>query len=293
VRPAVRRTRRRRGPLAAALAACLAVAAGIARVGVVPPAAVVVAPLESLAGGDTVEGAGAAAGRSVGAGATVDTGPGGHAALRLASGPALRLDRASRARLDSAAAVTLVRGALYVDSGPGAERGGGSGGVTVTTALGTARELGTQFEVRLLPGPAGGSPGGLRVRVREGAVVVDQEGQRYRAEAGGELTLTAGGDPERAAVAPDAGAWDWVQRAAAPLAIEGLPLGVYLDWVGRETGRPWGFTPAVREGASDIVLHGSIEGLTPEQSLGVVLPGCGLAHRIEGGALRIEPAPNP
>jgi hypothetical protein len=38
------------------------------------------------------------------------------------------------------------------------------------------------------------------------------------------------------------------------------------------------------------VLHGSIEGLTPEQSLGVVLPGCGLAHRIDGGALRIEPA---
>jgi hypothetical protein len=41
------------------------------------------------------------------------------------------------------------------------------------------------------------------------------------------------------------------------------------------------------------VLHGSIEGLTPEQSLGVVLPGCGLAHRVETGALQIESAPRP
>jgi hypothetical protein len=34
-----------------------------------------------------------------------------------------------------------------------------------------------------------------------------------------------------------------------------------------------------------IVLHGSIDGLTPEEALGAVLPTCGLTFRLEGERL--------
>jgi hypothetical protein len=166
-------------------------------------------------------------------------------------------------------------------------------GVEVVTALGTAREIGTQFEVRLLPAAGGGgdAPAALQVSVREGAVVVGRGGEDVRAEAGGAVTLTAGGGLERTAVAPDGGEWAWVQRAAAPMAIEGVALSAFLDWVARETGRSWRFGPEVPPSAGAMVLHGSIAGLTPEAALSVVLPGCRLSHRVAGGTFHIEPAP--
>jgi hypothetical protein len=40
-----------------------------------------------------------------------------------------------------------------------------------------------------------------------------------------------------------------------------------------------------------MVLHGSITGLTPEEALSVVLPGCRLRHRVAGGTFHVEPAP--
>jgi ferric-dicitrate binding protein FerR (iron transport regulator) len=229
------------------------------------------------------------AGGALTAGTEVATGTGAHAALRLASGRSLRLDSESAVRLESAAVVTLDHGALYVDSrSPGNAAEGA--GVEVLTALGSVREIGTQFEVRLLPAE-GGEPGALRVRVREGAVIVLRDGLEQRAEAGSALTLPVHGALERASVAPHGATWEWVERAAAPMAIEGATLTQFLDWAARETGRSWRFASQVPEGAGGIVLHGSIEDVTPGQALEVVLPGCGLRPRFEDRILVIEPAP--
>jgi hypothetical protein len=38
------------------------------------------------------------------------------------------------------------------------------------------------------------------------------------------------------------------------------------------------------------VLHGTIEGLAPEEAVSVVLPGSGLAYRVEGATLLLERA---
>ena len=74
--------------------------------------------------------------------------------------------------------------------------------------------------------------------------------------------------------------------------MEGKTLGAFLDWVSREGA--WTVTFADRrfsEAARATVLHGRpdlLKGLTPAEALDVVLPTCGLRHRIDGHRVVIE-----
>ncbi|HEX5714674.1 MAG TPA: FecR family protein [Thermoanaerobaculia bacterium] len=214
---------------------------------------------------------------TVSAGAKVETGD-SPAAFRLAGGSSLRLDAESRVRLVSASEIRLERGAVYLDSE-------GTGTVAVHTPLGTVRELGTQFEVRLL-----GSA--VRVRVREGAVSLDGNGTAYKVEAGTELVLHDSGSVTGGRIAAYGPPWSWVLKAAPPLRIEGLTLEEVLERVARETGWTVRFEdPRVAASADEIVVHGDVGHLTPDQALEVVLPGAGLDHRVVDGVLILK-APN-
>lgn len=206
-------------------------------------------------------------GETIRAGARLETHE-APAAFRLESGPSLRLDAGSRVRLVSASEVHLERGAVYLDSE-------GTGTVAVHTPLGVVTDVGTQFEVRLL-GPA------VRVRVREGAVHVDS----HRADAGTELVLRDGGSVARSRIAAWGPEWSWVLEAAPALQLEGLTLAEVLKRVARETG--WKIRwedPRVAASAGEIVVHGDIGHLAPDQALEVVLPGAGLDHQVVDGVL--------
>ncbi len=204
---------------------------------------------------------------TVSAGAKVETGE-APAAFRLDSGPSLRLDAGSRVRLVSASEIRLERGAVYLDSE-------GTGTVAVHTPFGTVTELGTQFEVRLL-GAA------VRVRVREGAVRLAS----HRVDAGTELVLRDGGSMTRSRIAAYGPEWSWVLKAAPPLRIEGLTLEEVLGRVARETGWKVRYeNPGIAASAGEIVVHGNVEHLAPDQALEVVLPGAGLDHRVVDGVL--------
>jgi hypothetical protein len=284
----VRRTRsRRRARLAfggAALAAGLLFAVlGIFR-STAPPLA---GTLAVQSGAVSVTGL--QAGRGLEAGGVVATGAGGRAALRLAGGPSLRIDADSEVRLESARRVALVRGAVYVDADPAAAAGHD---LVIATPFGSIEHLGTQFEARLQPasemGPSGPA-GALRVTVREGTVRLTLAGGAHTAGAGTALTVQPDGAVRRASAAPHGPAWDWVQRTAPPLDIEGATLTAFLDWTSREIGLPWlGAAGAGRQPADEVVLHGSIAGLTPTEALTVVLPSCGLRHRQTDRALVLE-----
>ena len=80
--------------------------------------------------------------------------------------------------------------------------------------------------------------------------------------------------------------WQWVQEIAPTFEIEGRTLGEFLAWMERETGWQvrWRESAAARQALAN-VLHGSVEGLPPEQALAAVLPTCGLAHRIDDGTV--------
>ena len=281
-----RRGARSRARLALAAGLILAVAAGWWLVGrPAPLAAPVVASVELLTGvarfGDGVE---LAMGGEIPAGATVETGgwPEGSPvgmALRLAGGQSLRLAADSRVRLVSERRFELERGTLYIDSGsPAAD------GLEVITALGTVRDIGTQFEVRL-----GAGDSALRLRVREGECLLEAAGESHSAIRGEQLTRSADGSPTRIQIEPYGPEWDWVMATAPGLEIEGLPLSSFLAWATREIGREvrWASSELADAAQAEITVHGSIEGLSPEEALEWVLRGTGLRYEVENGTIFI------
>ena len=279
----VRRRRRVAGWTAgAALAAALVLALGLGFWQRAAPPAPDVATVERVSGSaelgpEREAGAPLIVGAAVAAGATVATADDGRVALRLLDGPSLRLDVDTRLTLVAADRVRLTSGAVYVDSQGGRP-------VTVETPWGEVEERGTQFEVRLLQARLPGEA--VRVRVREGAVELAADDRSWQAGAGGELLLTAGGELTRGVVPFHGHPWQWVQEIAPTFEIEGRTLGEFLAWVGRETGWQvrWRESAAERQALAN-VLHGSVEGLPPEQALAAVLPTCGLAHRIDDGTV--------
>jgi len=274
---------RRRAPAHRAvwmsLAAALAVALGIAwwwtsREARVP---VPVARVEAVVGPVRLENSRwIAKGDAIPLGTTLHSST-GRAALRLAGGATVRLDVQSQLSFVSTSALDLERGALYVDTGSGRPS------IEVRTPLGTARDIGTQFAIRLEGSTA------LRVRVREGSVLTQQHGRTYLTPAGQELLLRHDGTSERRNVAAHGPEWEWVLEASPGFDIEGRSLQEFLDWVSRETG--WQIRYAdngLVESAAKIVLHGSIGKLRADRAPFAVLPGAGLDGRLEDGTLVIR-----
>jgi len=235
-----------------------------------PP--VVVATIEFL-------GSDPSAGSDLRVGSVVETGADSRARLRLTAGASLRLDVSSSLRLDSATAMTLQRGAIYLDTDNDKSK---QVTLEVRTPFGVARDIGTQFEVRLLDDA-------MRVLVREGEVSVGIEGFSHPAPAGSSLTLHRDGSIEREPLATHAEPWQWVLATSPSFDLEGRTLSEFLDWVVRETGLQLSFPDRMLESeAGQIRVHGSIEGLSPDQAPEVVLPSSGLAYRIEDGVMFVE-----
>lgn len=215
----------------------------------------------------------------VAAGDTLESDAGGRMALRLAAGSSLRLDVDSRIRVLSERVFRLERGAVYLDSGLEA---GTSSPVEIVTPLGSVFDIGTQFEVRVLPQA-------LRVRVREGAISLASGAERHETVAGTELSLSSAGAVARRSVPTGGPTWDWVLEIAPSFELEGASLDAFLRWVSRETGRDIHFSDgALEEAARGVVLHGSAAGLRPDQALEAVLPTCGLAHTLADGAVLVH-----
>lgn len=216
------------------------------------------------------------AGHPLRSGDRVETSTNGRAAFTLA-GASVRLDRGTTVVLASDTSIALERGAVYVDSqaAAGAER------LFIETALGRVRHVGTQFEVRLLDRT-------VHVRVREGAVVVDQTAAQWTSRAGESLVFVPGREPARQAIATFGPAWTWIGDLAPPFHLEGASVTAFLDWVSREQGWRWELADRkLQSRVGKIVLHGSVDGLSPEEALDAVLPTCGLTSRRDGNRLII------
>jgi len=218
-------------------------------------------------------------GEALPAGTRIETEAAGRLALRLVSGHALRLDAGTSLTLLSERSIALHRGAVYVDSGgPRAL----ATPMEIRTSLGAIRDVGTQFEVRWMAE-------GLQIRVREGLVQFGAPGEAIEVGMGQQLEIDAHGAIRSQAMDAVERPWDWIGDAAPPFAIDGRPLGQFLEWVRRERGLGLRFSDPELEGeASAIILKGSIQGLTSDQAIESVLATCGFRHRLEGGVLVIE-----
>jgi ferric-dicitrate binding protein FerR (iron transport regulator) len=209
------------------------------------------------------------------AGDLLESGPRLRSAVQLDSGTSIRIDRNTKLRLVSSREVELVHGAVYVDDG--SDRGQA---IEIRTAFGTIRDIGTQFEARL-------DESRLRVRVRSGIVSVSDGRETVSGSAGAELTSSSGQILRgRAPVyGPD---WDWVAAAVPAFDIEGRTLAAFLAHLTREHGWTIRFSsPVVERTAADTVLHGSIDGLSAEDSLATVVPAAGLRYALRDGELTL------
>jgi hypothetical protein len=216
-----------------------------------------------------------ATGARIGPGERVETSNNGRAAFVLTGGVSVRLNQGTAIVLDGHSEVRLERGAVYVDSGsePGAAA------LEIKTPFGRVRHVGTQFEVRL-------EDSSLRVLVREGAVAVERDGTRWISQTGEALMLSRSGPPVREVIPTFGPDWKWVADLAEPFQLEGARVPAFLQWVSREQGWRWQLEdPRMLDHIEQIVLHGSIDGLTPEEALSAVLPTCGLTFRLEGDRL--------
>ena len=196
---------------------------------------------------------------SVHMGEAVDTGSSSRVALRALDGSSVRIDRGSRVRFLAPAIIDVRSGAVYV-----------------ATALGSVG-----FEVRV-------STSALRLRVRSGAVELRRGEAVTPASGGTEATATADGVALRQ-VEPYGDDWAWTSDVAPPFAIEGQPLSTFLAHLVSEQG--WRLTygdPQLAETARRIVLHGSIEGLKPEEALEATLATSGLRYRLSAGTLTLS-----
>ncbi len=269
----VRRSRRRQLWAAAAVVSMVLGGAffGLYQV----PESSMVATLTAITPGDSSSlDLGFAVGDSLPAGTRLSTASGQRVVLRLNSGATVRLDQASEAWFPSPLAVELRRGAVYIDSGPGGRS------LAVSTHLGVVQDIGTKFEVRLLSG-------GLRVQVREGEVTLEVAGQPHRATAGTVLELR-GETVSRREIEAHGAAWAWLASVPQPFVLEGSTLRAFLDWVVSETGLELHFAEEGLEAeVREVIAHGALAGLTPDQALDIVLASSGLSFRRQGGELWI------
>jgi ferric-dicitrate binding protein FerR (iron transport regulator) len=213
-----------------------------------------------------------AAGDALHAGATVRTTEHQLVALALEAGGELRVNGGSSIQLVGPRRVRIDEGQIYVDSGAA----NGAEPLAIETFAGIVRDIGTRFDVQV-------QGDRLRVRVRDGAVRL----QNHDVTAGRELT-TAGHDITLRSATTYGRDWDWILRAR-PLRVEGATLERFLGWVEADGGRHVEFRDARLRGAvANIVLHGSVDGLSVDEALAVILPATGLTYSLDGSRVLID-----
>jgi transmembrane sensor len=211
------------------------------------------------------------------AGATLLTGD-SRVALTFGDSLSLRIDRHTRVRFDSREKITLLSGALYVDSG----------GINAVPALhietpaGDVRHVGTQFQVRVT--------GDLTVvRVREGRVLLTgTSGLPTDITAGDELQVSRAGlgwERGRPSFGED---WEWSAGIAPALEIENRPLAEFISWIAREHGWQVRYADATLQArAVDIRLHGSLDQVDGAAMLDRVTLVTGVPLQARDGVLQV------
>jgi hypothetical protein len=201
--------------------------------------------------------------------------------ISLSGGGTLRIAADTVLEITGEAQARLRRGQVYVDLPPGSSASA-EHPFRIVTREGTIEHVGTAFEVlendRI-----------MRVRVREGRVLLQRDNERLMASAGTELTAMPGAAVSRREIDTYGRDWLWVAALAPDYEIEGRPLLGFLEWASRELGRPLKFSdPNARAVAERTILHGSVRGREPLDALSSVLATTSLTYEIRGDTIWIQ-----
>lgn len=279
--------RRRTWSIAAGIAAAVAIGAVLttSRIWTPAPAAPVsVGSIARVEGNLRVmsaageEPAARSIGQRIGTGETLMTDATTRTALSFGEGLSVRLDHNSRLKVISKDRLKLTAGALYVDAAPQSNHS-----LLVETSIASIRHVGTQYVVRA-------RSDGIEVGVREGRVVISDDGVTHTGDAGEKLLLADTGQLTRSTLPPQHPDWQWTGEIAPAFNIEGQTLAAFLEWVARETGRKLLFaSEQARSAAQQVTLRGSIKDLDINAALAAVLVTTNLRqYETSGDSLGIE-----
>jgi hypothetical protein len=204
----------------------------------------------------------------------------GPALISLVGGGTLRIAAATVVDVMGANEIRLERGMIYVDKPLAA-----SGKLRVLTKAGTVEHVGTEFEIL-------STDQQVRVRVREGRIRLRSASGDFMADAGTELLATSDGKVAQHSITTYGRDWLWIAALAPEYEIEGHPLVDFLQWVGRELGRPVKFADEhAREIAERTILHGTVRGRAPLDALANVLATTTLVYEMRGETIWVQSAP--
>lgn len=214
----------------------------------------------------------------------IETGDGVRVGLRPtgATATSLRLDSNTRLVLDGPQHLSLQYGRVYADTGPKADQ---KKALTITTLLGQATDIGTQFAV-------GYQSGRMTVGVREGLVKVATEYSSYETQANRLSIVLPGGQVTKSDLAASDPAWSWVYEVAPKFDADQPKVIDYLRWVERETGRHLQFADGALELAvdTDFGLSGRVDKLPPNHKRGwaMALQDASLKHELRGDTIIVS-----
>lgn len=256
-----KRRQRRLVPLAAAAAMLVVAVAWLGRETASPPIVGEPVVVNRITGEVLVDGVSARPGDVIPRDAVVESTANGRVAMQLPRGNSLRLDTGSRVVFAGAARLRLDRGAVYVDAGVDP----GPSAVEISTPFGVARDIGTQFQVRI-------HGDRLRVGVREGRIEFARpNGSPVSVTAGQTVEIPADGGPAIPVGASPADSWTWVEAIAPEFDIQDATLDAYLRWYARQTGLVLEWQDGRSAvNASQIRLSGSIGGLSLDEGFDLV-----------------------
>jgi len=218
-------------------------------------------------------------GSAVHAGELISTGSGEGVSLLLARSESLRIDENTQLRVDAADRFTLIAGRVYADTGQFVYR---DGGLKIDTAFGLVTDVGTQFSVAA-------TEQSLEVAVREGRVDVQNDAENYAARMGERLTLVEGEGSAIAELDTHSADWDWIAELTPAFDMTNKSLLDFLKWAARETGRDLQFlSDESRMFAMRTDVHGSVEGLTPDEALEAILATTTVRYQIADDKIVIE-----
>lgn len=218
-------------------------------------------------------------GAPVHAGEVISTGPNEGLSLLLARSESLRIDQNTRIRVDAADQFTLLAGRIYADTGQFVYR---NGGLKIDTEFGVVTDVGTQFSVAM-------TDQSLEVAVREGRVDVRNQADAYAARMGQRLTLVQGAGASVTDLDTHDDYWDWVVDLTPQFDMTNKSLLDFLKWAARETGRELQFSSnESRMFAMRTDVHGSADGLTPDEALVAVLATTTVRYQIKDDKIIID-----
>jgi ferric-dicitrate binding protein FerR (iron transport regulator) len=206
----------------------------------------------------------------------------GRVALAVGDVLSVRVDRGTRLRFDAAGRMTLLEGAVYVDSGGLNARTD----LRIDTPAGEVRHVGTQFQVAVIRGQT-------QVRVREGRVSLTMPGEPgVELAAGDGVRVEDGRARVEHGLASFGAEWEWTAAAAPVFDIENRPMNEFLAWLAREHGWQLRFaSDEVQARSLAIRLHGSLAQLDSAGAMEYVGLITGVPLTVNEGVLWVGSNP--